>query len=147
MISTVWKSTGRVTFGLAQRLVATLTPRAPSRLVIAAGLVSDLLQPRRDPVLENALLRQQLIVARRSVKRPRVRSAEKLTLLGLCRLLPRWRNALLRDQARNHHSLAAGGFSSCVAMAFEVLRQRSPRPARDDRPDPSNGLGERAVGS
>jgi citrate lyase subunit beta/citryl-CoA lyase len=27
MISTVWKSTGRVTFGLAQRLVATFTPR------------------------------------------------------------------------------------------------------------------------
>jgi hypothetical protein len=95
MISTVWKSTGRVTFSLAQRLVATLTPRAPSRLVIAAGLVSDLLRPRRDLVIENALLRQQLIVASRSVKRPRVRSAEKLTLLGLCRLLPRWRNALL----------------------------------------------------
>jgi putative transposase len=45
--------------------------------------------------MENALLRQQLIVASRKVKRPIFRAHERGFVVLLASLLPQWRNALL----------------------------------------------------
>ncbi len=45
--------------------------------------------------MENALLRQQLIVASRKVKRPLFKAHERGFVVLLARLLPRWRDALL----------------------------------------------------
>jgi hypothetical protein len=50
---------------------------------------------RAELIAENVLLRQQLIVASRGVKRPGFRGYERGLLVLLARLLPRWRDALL----------------------------------------------------
>ena len=42
----------------------------PHSLALATGLAADLTRSRGDLLLENALLRQQLLVLRRTVKRP-----------------------------------------------------------------------------
>jgi hypothetical protein len=44
---------------------------------VAGGLLADLTRSRAERVDENALLRQQLIVASRAIKRPALRSPER----------------------------------------------------------------------
>src|SRR5580693_30768 len=62
---------------------------------VASGFMVDLTRSRSELITENALLRQQLIVASRSVKRPRFRGHERGVLVLLARFLPQWRHALL----------------------------------------------------
>jgi len=62
---------------------------------VAGGVIADLTRSRPELIAENALLRQQLIVASRGVKRPGFRGYERGLLVLLARLLPRWRDALL----------------------------------------------------
>ena len=60
-----------------------------------AGLVADITRSRTELLLENALLRQQLIVASRKVKRPIFKAHERGFVVLLASLMPQWRNALL----------------------------------------------------
>ncbi len=62
---------------------------------VAGGVVADLTRSRAELIVENAFLRQQLIVASRSVKRVGFRGHERGVLVLLAKLLPRWRAALL----------------------------------------------------
>ncbi len=64
-------------------------------LPVLAGLVADVTRSREQLLLENALLRQQLIVASRKVKRPIFRAYERGFVVLLASLLPHWRKALL----------------------------------------------------
>lgn len=52
---------------LRRRLVAVMNPAATAPL---AGALADLVRSKPELVAENALLRQQLLVLRRGVKRP-----------------------------------------------------------------------------
>lgn len=74
--------------------VRTLAVRA--RLV--GGVARDAVRSRATLCAENALLRQQLIVARRSVKTPRIRGLERSVMASLARLVPEWREAVLLVQ-------------------------------------------------
>ena len=64
-------------------------------LPLVAGFALDLARSRRELLAENALLRQQLIVASRKVKRPAFRPHERGLVVLLSRLARRWRDALL----------------------------------------------------
>ena len=64
-------------------------------LPVFAGLVADITRSRTELLMENALLRQQLIVASRKVKRPLFKARERGLVVLLASLLPRWRDALL----------------------------------------------------
>src|SRR5258706_13729576 len=55
----------------------------PATSVLAVDLVSDLTRSRTDLLLENALLRQQLIVLKRQVKRPQLTNPERFRLVFL----------------------------------------------------------------
>ena len=59
------------------------------------GLIADVARSRTDLLLENALLRQQLIVASRKVKRPTFKAHERGFVVLVASLIPHWRNALL----------------------------------------------------
>jgi len=50
------------------------------------GIAADLLRPKAQLLAENALFRQQLIVLKRSVKRPRLRKRDRVILVALSRL-------------------------------------------------------------
>jgi hypothetical protein len=62
---------------------------------VIGGLLRDVVRSRKELVAENTLLRQQLIVAARTVRRPRFTSFERGLFVILARLVPRWRDALL----------------------------------------------------
>ena len=55
----------------------------PAMATHAAGTAGDLLRGRAQLLAENALLRQQLLVLRRSVKRPAVMAADRALLVLL----------------------------------------------------------------
>ena len=80
---------------LRRRLLAATKPAAPTP---AAGTLADLVRSRPELVAENALLRQQLLVLRRSVKRPRCTAADRALLVLLASRLRTWRSALLLVQ-------------------------------------------------
>ncbi len=83
-----------------QRGVDALRTRAsrwtePRPVALAAGLAADLTRSRGDLLLENALLRQQLIVLRRTVKRPTLTPLDRGLLVLLASRLRTWASALL----------------------------------------------------
>ncbi len=55
----------------------------PAPLAVAAGAAADATRSRTALLLENALLRHQLIVLSRSVKRPRLTAADRGLLVLL----------------------------------------------------------------
>ncbi len=74
------------------RVSAWTTPRPPS---LATGLATDLVRRRRDLLLENAFLRQQVIVLSRTAKRPPFTSWDRGLLVLLASRLCTWAGALL----------------------------------------------------
>ena len=62
---------------------------------LAVGAMKDLTRSKSELLAENALLRQQLIVASRKVKRPEFKPRERGLLVVLARCVRGWRDALL----------------------------------------------------
>jgi hypothetical protein len=77
---------------LRQHLLA-LTRPAPATLASAA--LTDAMRSKPALIAENALLRQQVLILHRSVKRPRCTPTERTVLVLLASRLPTWRHALL----------------------------------------------------
>jgi transposase InsO family protein len=75
----------------AEEAMRTVTRPAP----LVGGLVRDAVRSRDELIAENTLLRQQLLVAARTVKKSRFTRCERGLFLILARLVPRWREALL----------------------------------------------------
>src|ERR671932_100082 len=67
----------------------------PGPIALAAGLAADLTRSRGDLLLENALLRQQVLVLRRTVKRPTLTPLDRGLLVLLASQLQTWASALL----------------------------------------------------
>ncbi len=76
------------------RMVQRLFRPACSAAEVGIGAARDLTRTRSELLAENALLRQQVIVLRRSIERPRLHRDDRLLLLILARLTRRWRDAL-----------------------------------------------------
>jgi putative transposase len=57
----------------------------PTTATLAIGTLADMIRNRRDLVAENTLLRQQLIVLRRQVRRPKLTNGDRIRLVLLAR--------------------------------------------------------------
>jgi hypothetical protein len=62
------------------------------------GFIVDHVRSRTELVQENALLRKQLEVVCRQIRRPQLRRTDRAVLVLLARLTPRWRQAVLLVQ-------------------------------------------------
>jgi hypothetical protein len=92
---------------------------------VIRGTVIDLLRSRRALVAENAMLRQQLIVAMRRVKRPRFTTFDRVILVPLSMLFTRWRQVLLLVRPE---TLLAGIARDSACRGLGVLApNRAPR--------------------
>src|ERR671933_2620077 len=80
---------------LRRRLLAATRPAAAPLLT---GAVADLARTKPELLAENALLRQQLLILRRQVKRPRCTPADRALLVLLAGRLRTWQPALLLVQ-------------------------------------------------
>jgi transposase InsO family protein len=66
----------------------------PTTIKLTAEALTDLKRSRKDLIAENALLRQQLIVLNRQIKRPQLTQGDRMRLIGLARLTSFWKKAL-----------------------------------------------------
>ena len=66
----------------------------PTTTAIAIDSLSDLKRSRIDLIIENAMLRQQLIVLKRQVKRPQLTQGDRLRLVFLANLTRFWQHEL-----------------------------------------------------
>ena len=85
---------------LARRALAAARARIaawtrPAPLAVVVGAVADTTRSRRELVLANALLRQQLLVLGRTVKRPRLTATDRGLLVFLASRLRSWATALV----------------------------------------------------
>src|SRR5581483_3519015 len=80
-------------FSLLDQAFRQLTQPARSSLLF--GTAADLSLTRAQLIAENALLRQQLIVLQRQVKRPRLTPTDRLWFLLLANRFSQWKRALL----------------------------------------------------
>ena len=76
---------------LHHRFVAWTKPDSTSLLLLT---LTDLTRSKSELVAENALLRQQLIILRRQVKRPVCTKTDRMLLVLLARLVRTWKQAL-----------------------------------------------------
>lgn len=93
---------------LFQVLIAPSKLTKPTNDSLLWGAATDLVRSKQELVVENALLRQQLIVLRRQVKRPQLRNSDRALLLLLISKLRMWKGALLiiqPDTLLRWHSL------------------------------------------
>jgi putative transposase len=72
-------------------MVRWMKPRSTSFLL---GTITDLAKGKSELLVENALLRQQLIILRRQVKRPICLPADRFLLVLLARVIRNWKQAL-----------------------------------------------------
>jgi putative transposase len=88
----ITSTTRRAVQAVCRHLVAVSKPTV---VPLVAGTLADL--PRTKPalILENALLRQQLVILQRSVKRPRCTQTERALLVLLASRLRTWRQSLV----------------------------------------------------
>ena len=77
---------------LSSRLTRWTTPLRSSFLL---GTLADLGRSNSELIAENALLRQQLIILQRQVKRPACTKMDRVLLVLLARLVRSWQQALL----------------------------------------------------
>jgi len=67
----------------------------PMSETLVGGSAQDVVKTKSELLVENALLRQQLIVLKRQVKRPELRGRDRFLLVALASKLRHWRQALL----------------------------------------------------
>ena len=72
-------------------MVRWMKPRSTSLL---PGTIADFVKGKPELLVQNALLRQQLIILRRQVKRPVCRKTDRFLLLLLARMTQTWKQAL-----------------------------------------------------
>ena len=61
---------------------------------MVSGILSDLARSRSDLIAENALLRQQLIVLNRQIKRPQLASPDRFYLVLLAHMTKFWKQSI-----------------------------------------------------
>jgi hypothetical protein len=66
----------------------------PATGLLALSTLEDLTRSRTDLLVENALLRQQLIILNRQVQRPRLTNNDRFRLVILSRFTNFWQQAL-----------------------------------------------------
>jgi putative transposase len=70
----------------------------PPTTSLLLGTIVDLARGKSELIAENALLRQQLIILHRQVKRPDYKKTDRLLLLLLSRMVRAWKQALFLVQ-------------------------------------------------
>ena len=70
----------------------------PLTTSLVLGTFADLTRGKAELLAENALLRQQLIILRRQIKRPMYKKTDRLLLVLLARMVQAWKQALFLVQ-------------------------------------------------
>ncbi len=108
--------------------------------------LTDLGKSKSQLIAENALLRQQLIVLRRQVKRPTFTRADRILLVLLARLVRAWQQSLLIVQPETRLALASGALSPVLETQVKDSYSQAEGRCGNDRLDQRDGDKQSALG-
>jgi hypothetical protein len=91
MFATILNTCKAIINRIKNKIKQLTKPTTPSP---AMGTISDLPRSKTDLIVENAILRQQVIVLNRQVKRPQLTAGDRLRFVFLARLTNFWHAAL-----------------------------------------------------
>ena len=91
MFATILNTCKAIINRIKNKIKQLTKPTTPSP---AMGTISDLPRSKTDLIVENAILRQQVIVLNRQVKRPQLTAGDRLRFVFLARLTNLWHTAL-----------------------------------------------------
>ena len=128
---------------LSSRLTHWTKPLVTS---LPLATLTDLGRSKSELVAENALLRQQLIMLKRQVKRPPVSSADRILLVLLARLVRNWQQALVIVQPDTRLALASGALSPVLETQVQGRFTQAQGCRRNDCLDPRDGDEQSALG-
>jgi hypothetical protein len=94
----------------------------PTTASLAVGTLADMTRSRRDLVAESALLRQQLIVLRRQVKRPDLTNSDRIQLLLLARFTRYWQYSMRYTSFSL--TLFYAGIETCSTCTGDANREK-----------------------
>jgi putative transposase len=103
----VWK----FIFHCTKNQIKSFTKPYVGRIII--GALSYLTRSRADLIAENALLRQQLIIINRQIKRPQLTNRDRVSLVLLARCTQFWKQAVFiiqPDTLLRWHRASSAGF-------------------------------------
>ena len=109
--------------------------------------LADLSRSKSELVAENALLRQQLIILRRQVKRPACTKTDRLLLVLLARVVRTWKQALFIVQPETLLRLPSGALPPGLETKVKGLFTPAEDRRRNDRLNQRDGEGQSALGS
>lgn len=128
---------------LHSRLAWWTKPFTPS---LPLATLTDLGRSKSQLIAENALLRQQLIILRRQVKRPAFTRADRMLLALLARLVRTWKQALLIVQPDTLLTLASGALSPGLETQVKGRFSSAESSLRNRRLDQGDGSEESTLG-
>jgi hypothetical protein len=91
MFATILNTCKTIINRIKNKIKQLTKPVTPS---LAAGTVSDISRSKADLMVENAILRQQVIVLNRRVKQPKLTNGDRLRFVLLACLTDFWHTAL-----------------------------------------------------
>ena len=105
----------------------------PLTTSLLLGTFADITRGKSELLAENALLRYQLVILRRQIKRPAYRKRDRLLLVLLARMVRTWKQALFLVQEDDgsrgfHHEL----FCVFTEAHIEGAHEKAEALARDD---------------
>ena len=107
----------------------------PSRL----WALTDLARGKSELVAENALLRQQLIILRRQVKRPACTKTDRMLLVLLASIVRTWKQALFIVQEDDAPAVASPGVQARVEVQVQGSFYHTKDIPGDRGPDQGDG--------
>ena len=108
--------------------------------------LTDLGRSNPELIAENALLRQQLIILKRQVKRPVVTRADCVFFVLLARLVRTWQQALVIVQPDTRLAVASGALSLLLEAHIKDSCSQAEDCCGNHCLDPADGQRESALG-
>lgn len=111
----------------------------PHNTSLLVGTVADLAKGRTELLVENALLRQHLIVLSRQIKRPACRKTDRFLLVLLARMVRTWKLALFIVQPETLLTLASRVLPLVLEAQVKGGFETAKAILRDNRLDQGHG--------
>jgi len=130
-------------YALSSRFACWTKPLVTSLLL---ATLTELGKSKSQLIAENALLRQQLIILKRQVKRPACTKTDRMLLVLLARLVRGWNQALLIVQEDDIVAVASGALSLVLEAQIKGSYSQAEGRCRNHRLHEANGEGQSALG-
>jgi hypothetical protein len=119
----------------------------PPQTSLLLGTFTDLARGKSELVAENALLRQQLIILRRQIKRPRYTPTDRILLVLLARAGRDLETSPLDCSARNASHMASSAVPPLLEAPFQAKTDTGESSSRDHCVDQGDGKQQSTLGS